>query len=190
MRLLVFPIFVFFLVGCRSQPVDLSNAYWGGKDNPRAHDANGWPLWDKAPQKGVKIGARSIPEMDRLEYVGFVWDETGLYGRVFAFTFPDIRITVGKDEEHKVLIAADGSGRMRQTLGTIHAWKVGADRRTELAREDFLSVDRGWVMKPGQCQAEFWVSWRSFGSGVPPTQRVLILVGQHVLTLDAKRGVP
>ena len=97
---------------------------------------------------------------------------------------------MGKGKKHKVLIAADGSAKMRRTLGAVHAWKADSEHRTELAREDFLSVDRGWVMKPGQCQAEFWVSWRSLGSGAPPTQRVLILVGEHVLTLDARRGAP
>ena len=174
-----------FLAGCSPKVVDISSAYWAGRNDPQARDAEGWPRWREAPEEGVNIGAFSIPKSDRAEYVGFLWDETGLYGRVFGFEFPGIEIVTGGTQA-AVHVFAVGGGWPQRTLGQVEAWRVNAGRRDRLDSSRFRSIDRGWVMKPGQCQSEFWISWQALGANAPPTEPVTIRVKKRILILDTK----
>lgn len=166
--------------GCGSGSVDLSSAYWDAKQDPSAHDAEGWPLW-RAPHKGVKFGERSIPEGDRLEYASFVWNETGLYGTVFAFDFPAVEVSCGS--KRAVEIVAVSGGQYSKTLGLLHAYQIRGGQRQELEPGQFRFIDRGWVMKPGQCQSEFWLSWEALGSKGAPQETVTIRLNGRVLTI-------
>ena len=173
------------LAGCAQSPVNISSAYWADQHDPKAHDAQGWPRWDKAPQRGVRIGHHSIPEADRLEYVGFLWDDTGLYGRVFAFEFPQIDLTRATSDQC-VVVMATTPGRRHQTLGTVGAFKQTNGEHVRVRPEDFRCIDRGWVMKPGQCQTEFWVSWKALSPDASP-KKTTIRVKDRVLVLDPQK---
>jgi len=173
------------LAGCARGPVDISSAYWAGRHDPKAQGAQGWPLWQKAPQRGVRIGHHSIPEMDRLEYVAFLWDDTGLYGRVFGFEFPQIDLAPAASD-HSVVIMATTPARRRQTLGTVGALKQRKGEGVRLRPEEFRYIARGNVIKPGQCQTEFWVSWKALSPDASPT-RITIRVKHRVLILDPQK---
>lgn len=174
--------------GCGSGNVDLSSAHWRGGNDPSAQDTKGWPRWDSAPRKGVKFGERSIPEMDRLEYATFLWDERGLYGMVFAFSFPTIEVACEGEAVKAVEIVAAPGTKARETLGSLHAYQVHAGQRQELAPSQFRFIDRGWVMKPGQCQSEFFLSWEALGRKGVPRDTVTIRLKGRVLTLPAPGG--
>ncbi len=186
MRLLGLLTVAVFLTGCSSQHVDISSAYWPGRHDPQARDADGWPLWAKAPQKGVKIGQPSIPEADRSEYVGFLWDETGLYGRVFAFEFPQIKI-VPSTTERRIVVMATTPAQINRTLGKVGAFVKSNGEYVSLESGGFRTIDRGWVMKPGQCQTEFWLSWKALGGDGPPTGPLAIRVRDRLLSLDTQK---
>jgi len=175
----------FLMAGCTQGPVNISSAYWAGQDDPKARNAQGWPLWAEAPQRGVRIGHYSIPEMDRLEYVSFLWDDTGVYARVFAFKFPQIDL-MSVTSDHDVVVMATTPAGTYRTLGTVDAFKRSNEENGRLPPEEFRCIDRGSAMKPGQCQTEFWVSWKALGPDGSP-RKTTIRVRNRVLMLDPQQ---
>jgi len=191
MRSLAILIAAGMFAGCASSAVDVTPAYWAGQMKQIPNGAPVWPEWNKAPQKGVRIGQPSIPEMDRLEYVSFLWNDSGLYGKVFAFEFPRIQITWaaegGRFVRALIMASEPTTAERGPSLGVIRAWRSDNEKGwQEVSPAEFHFVDRGWVMKPGQCQIEFWLSWKAMGSDGPPPGTVNLLVREKLLTLNAK----
>ena len=77
--------------------------------------------------------------------------------------------------------------RHNQSLGEVSAFLENNDEYVRLESGDFHTVDRGWVMKPGQCQTEFWLSWKAITGDGLPTEPLAIRVNDRLLTLDIQK---
>jgi hypothetical protein len=177
------------LAGCSPRPVDLSRAYWGGRGDPALQSDEGWPRWDRTPGAAVQFGESSVKATGCFEWARFLWDETGLYGEVLAFSFPQIEVTCGDTAASRTVILTARGEKMYETLGEVRASEIHAGRRRDVAKAHFRSVDHGWVAKPGQCSSEFWVSWEALGSDGVPQDQVTIRVKGQVLILKAARAL-
>ena len=120
--------------------------------------------------------------MDRLEHVAFLWDDTGVYGKVFAFEFPQIDL-MPPSPNQTVVVMATAPAQTRRTLGTVNAFHLADGKHVPVPPENFRCIDRGWVMKPGQCQTEFWLSWQALGGDALP-KKTTIRVGRRLLVID------
>jgi hypothetical protein len=183
MRWVIVALTGLVFMGC-NQPVDISSAYWANQGGKVKKHFTDWPDWQNVPHKGVHIGKN---ESWADEYAAFVWDESGIYGKVFAFSFPAIalhpeREAIPEFPPHLLLMATTPNHAFR-SHGKVKAFRFKKDKYIAASSLDFKTKDGGCVMKPGQCVTEFWISWDVLNPAGSPV-KTSIRVKDRKLILD------
>ncbi|MCK4624558.1 MAG: hypothetical protein KAV00_04550 [Phycisphaerae bacterium] len=180
------------LAGCSAGPVDLTSAYWDGQTNLPPKAGMNWPNWSMAPARGVRLGVRSSPPGDKMEYATFLWNETGIYGNMFGFRFRKVSISrTDSDGQQYTVVIDNAAGKPEtaryHTLGKIAAWEDNGNQgRKPVPAAQFRYVDDGWISKPGQCRTQWWLSWKALGSDGPPVETVTIRLKEKSLFLPGR----
>jgi hypothetical protein len=179
MRWIIIGMMGFLFIGCTPQPLDISSTYWKKQSGSPQKSFAGWPDWQKAPSKGVNFGKNKSWAG---EYVSFVWDESGMYGRMFAFTFPAIRIyPEHKYYEESRLIHLMTTTPAYRSLGKVKAFLFEKEKYVEVPEKSFKTKDCGWVLKPGQCVTEFWISWDVLNPEGSPVKTTIRVKGRELI---------
>lgn len=187
MRWIIIGMIGFLFMGCTPQPVDISSAYWKDKKETRNQTFPDWPDWQKVAHKGVSFGKNKSWAS---EYVTFLWDESGIYGEVFAFCFPEITLY---PEDNKldnfihVHLMATTPNNAFCSHGKVKAFCLENDKYVAVSSEEFKTRDCGCVMKPGQCITDFWISWDALNPKGTPI-KTSIRVKDRKLILDPAGG--
>ncbi|MBN1941734.1 MAG: hypothetical protein JW849_00410 [Phycisphaerae bacterium] len=115
-----------------------------------------------------------------------------IYGTAFSFAFPAIAIhpeteTIPEFPPY-VLRAENSENRPLHSHGKVKALCFDNDKYVGISPVSFKTKDNGWVMKPGQCVTEFWISWGVLNPTGSPVKTTIKVKGRKLIIDPGKNN--